>query len=296
MTRPCGQEGRRPPCRTTPVDTAADRVLLLNHPGPTAGPPLVVCPPLAGTVYCYGELARLLGPQLAVHGVQAVGLGGRREPLEWVEAMACCHADAVAALVGDGPVVLCGWSFGGVLALETALQLRSRGTEVALLVIVDTLALVGHQPRPGDGARSFVRELERARGVQLRITRAQLEHTPTAAQAALVERQARAAGVALGTPDELQKLLRVYKASTRALRRYMLKQQHLPHQGPVLALFCGAPGAVEDRGWGARTTGRLQLERVPGGHHEVLEPPHVQAVAEQIRRAVQQLNGTARSV
>ena len=60
-------------------------------------------------------------PDLALYGVQAVGLHGHREPLRRVEAMAAAGAEAISATLPRAPggVALAGWSFGALVALVT---------------------------------------------------------------------------------------------------------------------------------------------------------------------------------
>jgi thioesterase domain-containing protein len=51
--------------------------------------------------------------------------------------MAAGYADRVQALHPDGPYKLLGWSFGGVVAHELAVELQRRGCEVKYLVLMD---------------------------------------------------------------------------------------------------------------------------------------------------------------
>src|SRR5437773_3104337 len=58
----------------------------------------------------------------------------------------------------EGPYYVCGASFGGLLAYETAQQLKARGQEVALLALFDTYG-------PG-----YPRRLSESNGTRLAVS------------------------------------------------------------------------------------------------------------------------------
>lgn len=261
--------------------------MLVHLSGPTAGAGsrLFLFAPLAGTVFCYGELVKHLGREadLAVVGVQAVGLDGHREPLRRVEAMASCCAEAVAAATprDQTTLALAGWSFGALVAVETALLLRQARREVALVALLDNLALLpGAEELDSAGAAALLAwDLGRARGVDLSLDRQDMLPLETPARAALIRRRAVAAGI---SPGAVEDLLRVYEARARALCMYVRKGGHRSCGGRVLALNSrGSSGAHADPtlGWGARITGELVVQQVPGDHHSILEEPHAGTTA-----------------
>jgi len=56
-----------------------------------------------------------------------------------IEAMAERYVEAMRAVQPAGPYLLGGWSMGRTVALEMAQQLKRRGQEVALLVLLDVM-------------------------------------------------------------------------------------------------------------------------------------------------------------
>ena len=77
--------------------------------------------------------------------------------------MAAEYAAAVEAAAPDGPYLLGGWSFGGIVAFEMARQLRERGRPVALLALLDSWSptLLSHPDEDlsgGDSIRIFLRD------------------------------------------------------------------------------------------------------------------------------------------
>ncbi len=69
-------------------------------------------------------------------GINQVPHDGEAEPAS-IRSMAARYADRLQALYPDGPYKLLGWSFGGVVAHELAIELRRRGCEVQRLVLLD---------------------------------------------------------------------------------------------------------------------------------------------------------------
>ncbi|WP_197515527.1 non-ribosomal peptide synthetase, partial [Mycobacterium sp. E1747] len=69
-------------------------------------------------------------------GINRVPQNGEGEPAS-IRAMAARYADTLQTLYPDGPYKLLGWSFGGVVAHELAIELQRRGCVVHSLVVLD---------------------------------------------------------------------------------------------------------------------------------------------------------------
>ncbi|KAJ4473122.1 putative polyketide synthase [Lentinula aciculospora] len=69
--------------------------------------------------------------------------------LPWgsVKHMAVAYADYICAL-STGTILLGGWSFGGVVAYEVALQLAKRGINTKGIILIDAPNPIGHVPLP----------------------------------------------------------------------------------------------------------------------------------------------------
>src|SRR5438128_1674894 len=80
-------------------------------------PPLFIFHGIGGTVVEFAQLGKLIEIDGAVYAVQAQGVDGSLPPLESVEEMAALYVDAIRAVQPNGPYRLCGYSFGGVIAV-----------------------------------------------------------------------------------------------------------------------------------------------------------------------------------
>ncbi|HET7451575.1 MAG TPA: amino acid adenylation domain-containing protein, partial [Thermoanaerobaculia bacterium] len=116
--------------------------------GGGARPPFFCVPGVGGNVVGFYTLARHLGVDQPVYGLQARGLDGIAEPDTTVEEMAGRYLEQMRAVVPRGPYFLGGASFGGKVAYEMARRLSDEGESVALLALFDTFAPGSRGPAP----------------------------------------------------------------------------------------------------------------------------------------------------
>ncbi len=98
------------------------------------GVPLICIHPAGGFSWGYRALCDYL--DCPIIGIQQVPLGEEAEPGS-VRSMAESYADRLQALYPTGPYNLLGYSFGGVVAHELAIELRRRGCAVQRLILLD---------------------------------------------------------------------------------------------------------------------------------------------------------------
>jgi len=104
-------------------------------------PPLFCIHALGGNVLNYVPLARALGAEQPVYGLQAVGLDGLTPPLMTVEAMAARYLSEIRGRFPHGPYYLSGGSMGGLIAFELAQLLIGQNEKVEFLGLFDTYGL-----------------------------------------------------------------------------------------------------------------------------------------------------------
>ncbi|PHM46881.1 Amino acid adenylation [Xenorhabdus miraniensis] len=106
-------------------------------------PPLFLVHETTGDPLAYSLLATLLPSELPVYGLQALGFHTIENPPTSIEELAACHIQAIRRVQPHGPYYLAGWSIGGVIAYEMALQLINSGEEVKYLGMIDSYNLSG---------------------------------------------------------------------------------------------------------------------------------------------------------
>ncbi|KLR61473.1 amino acid adenylation enzyme/thioester reductase family protein [Actinobacteria bacterium IMCC26207] len=100
--------------------------------------PLFLGPLGNGGLRGYRKLIAQLDPDRPVYGMQAPGVDGETDPYRTVEEMGRHFAAEIAAFQPVGPILLGGFSYGGISAIEAAQQLQRAGREIALVVLLDT--------------------------------------------------------------------------------------------------------------------------------------------------------------
>jgi len=246
-------------------------------------PPVFCVHPIGGESLCYVELARFLGLDQPVYGLQSrAWLEDDRaeEPLT-IEEMASDYLRAVRQVQPHGPYSLVGWSFGGLVALEMAQQLQVSGELVGLLAPLDSMALPQREANPGAAVEYLYEILGRPGSLSLEDMR---ELCDIDSVLAYVEE--RLDVVALVPGLDLQMIRRYWRAEV-SHRRASVAYRVRPYSGPI-DLFLADEGHRTHcpdpyLGWLDVATGGLTLHRVPGTHGSLVSPPHVQNLAQQLR-------------
>ena len=107
------------------------------------GKNLVLFHPVGGSVFCYSDLARLLGGKYTVYAVEAAGFSQRRTSLttelHTVESLSEYYLDEMLK-VESRDIIWGGWSFGGLLAYECSRRYAALGNRSEPVIILDTVA------------------------------------------------------------------------------------------------------------------------------------------------------------
>jgi thioesterase domain-containing protein len=112
------------------------------------GLPIVFLPPGGGLGYSYLPLVRRLEGGHPIFLAQTPELRSGPDTLLGIDELAEAYARALAAEVDARAYVLAGWSFGAVLAYETALALDREGRPVLALLLFDP-PMPGRAPARG---------------------------------------------------------------------------------------------------------------------------------------------------
>jgi amino acid adenylation domain-containing protein len=241
--------------------------------------------PAGGTVFCYRDLARHLGADQPVYGLEAPHRRGRSSPRR-IEEMAAHYLEEMRSVQPAGPYLLGGWSMGGVIAFEMARQLHALGEKVALLAMFDSdiPRLMANAPKV-DPLR-FLSEFAHQCGLEL--TRETAERLPPEEQLPHLLEMTKAANVV--APDlglapfrrlYLQRF-RVFRANVRALRRYV--PDVLAERVLLLQAEDRSETAPPGPKWDWRELApNLEVHVVAGNHFSMIREPHVRGLAGRLR-------------
>jgi len=233
--------------------------------------PLFLVHPIGGNVLCYGELARVLGDDQPVYGLQASGLLEGTTPLYSIEAMAKQYIEEIRNVQPQGPYRLGGWSMGGVIAYEMVQQLIQQGEQVQQLALIDS-----HLPKQGNApltreelVASFVQDLVAMTGQQV--------------PASLIALQEEVCNTDLLSADlideHIGRFVDVFSANAIAITQY--KPKPLKDVCPIL--FHAKQGDLEGgKGW-FELTDELQVHTLPANHYSIVKRPNVDYIAKKMK-------------
>ncbi|HEU0301572.1 MAG TPA: amino acid adenylation domain-containing protein, partial [Longimicrobium sp.] len=271
------REVRLPVVALQPEGTA--RPLFLVHAG-------------GGHVACYAQLAALLAPDQPLYALQARGLDDGLQPLQGVEAMAAHYIEGMRRAQLRGPYRIGGWSYGGMVAFEMARRLHAAGEAVELLALLDTARPESRSDHrfPLDYAAVLRRILTDlfGWGGTAAVT---IEALRTMEPEAQLQHAARKLGPRLLPQERLPEvaaLTRVRLANHNALVDYVAQ----PYAGRITYFNTRAssrlPAAQESmRFWGRLAEGGFCVHEVSGNHGTLLQHPHVETVADALRRVME---------
>jgi thioesterase domain-containing protein/acyl carrier protein len=244
------------------------------QPGAPGRRPLFLVHPIGGNVLAYTELARRLGPELPVHGLQTPD-----EPPAALEEMADLYLEAIREVQPEGPYRLAGWSMGGLVAWEMARRLVACGETVELLALIDTLAHGVPEPDAGDAtlAAWFAADLARTLGFEpadLDLGGRDSEEVLLGALAMARESDVLPPGLEI---EDLRRLFALYRVNYRAMAAY----EPGPYSGPVRLLHAASRNGHVDPalGWSALAAGGVTVEAIPGDHYSILRGEGATALA-----------------
>jgi amino acid adenylation domain-containing protein len=102
--------------------------------------PVYVIHGIDGDVNAYVEMAKSFGSDRPIFGVMSHGLGDRNQRPRSVDQAVSDIRNAIVEHRPEGPWILMGYSWAGVLAYETAIRLFRESDGVPLVIMVETLA------------------------------------------------------------------------------------------------------------------------------------------------------------
>ncbi|MFJ2558197.1 MULTISPECIES: amino acid adenylation domain-containing protein [unclassified Streptomyces] len=229
----------------------------------------VVCVhPAGGTAFCYLSLAAALPAAVGVQGIQSPGINAGELPLPSVEAMAEEYLKRVDPRPGES-LVLCGLSYGGLVAHEMGRRLAEAGHTRVSVVLLDTHGTEDTARRtaiePVDAAE-FREKLVRFNGMYPGIE-----------------------------DDQIDRYFRIYNHNRMTARDY------LPPPSAARLVFVQATADGEDAEdgaevrefWQRRAGQGLLTEPVECGHWDMLESDEVPRVAELITAELTRLASVA---
>lgn len=259
-------------------------------------PPLFIVHAIGGEVLSYQPLVRHLDADQPLIGVQASRFIEADGPVPPLHEIARQYVEAVRERQPHGPYYLAGYSAGGHTAYEMAQQLMVQGERVALLAIVDSIAIHRFRlgtPHPGrffvnlywlirdDFVRTGAKDLGRRAYLKLSAWTRQRRQ----AEPGLAHPHSRI-GYFFDTANLPPRWLRFMERHESAV----LAHRPQSYPGRVTLLRCRARGLFSDHshdlGWGKLAQGGVDVRLIRGNHDSILREPDVQFLARALTSAL----------
>ena len=242
----------------------------------------------SGQVLCYLELARHLGTDQPFYGLQDNNSyeAGAVNDIPITE-MARYYIDSLRTVQPAGPYILGGWSFGGLVAYEMALQLTGQGEEVPLLILLDTATpdFINNAGEEDDASLLSILANEMGLSVSDEDLRAL---SPEAQLLDVVEQMEQAHLVFDDSRAYLKRQLEIFKSRVRVINQYS------PRSYNGRTLFFSADDPVTDseapveptRGFG-KLASALEVYKISSHHHKMARGENARLMAEMLRERIE---------
>ncbi|GFG96177.1 hypothetical protein MTIM_20560 [Mycobacterium timonense] len=238
----------------TPTADADEVVPVQTLKQGAGGVPLFCVHPAGGVSWPYQVLGNHL--DCPIIGIQQTPRNGDGGP-QSIRAMAQTYADRIQGAHPDGPYHLLGWSFGGVVAHEVAIELQRRGCVVGSLILLDA------QPGLDAGLDGGAALPEHALGEQRVLEEGGPPSKPLVAQL-------------LGNLNDNIELYRRHEPGC--------------FEGDVTVFAAqrdhdrdGDRGARLSRSWAPYASGDIRVHAVDSTHHEMFTAASVETYGERLR-------------
>ncbi|MFC5156774.1 alpha/beta fold hydrolase, partial [Streptomyces amakusaensis] len=244
-------------------------------------PPIFLLPAANGLSWAWSGLIRHLPAGHPVYGLQDPRLSDREVGALAVKELAAVHLARIREIResrGNGrPCVLVGWSFGGTVAQEVAVELEAAGEDPSLLVLLDSYH--GSDPAGEPTAAELIRTA--LDGLTL-LPPASPDPVPEGHE---LRRALAEAESPLSTLPErtIQNLVLI----TRANHRSMAEHTPRPSRVPVLFVDAENHGSVPaSHLWRDRFMTDIESHRTRFNHHQLMQPEASPEIGSLISRKV----------
>lgn len=245
-------------------------------------PPFFCIHPVGGNVVSYYALAEAMGTDRPFYGLQSRGLDGQQTLSTSIEEMATDYLQEIKSIQPQGPYYFGGYSFGGFVAYEMALQLEKKGEKVAMLALLDCLGPNCPKKYPASKQiRIHLNNLaqlsliESLSYLQERIAGSLSKLVPLSIQEKYFEL------VRLFLPPQQKSLALLEHHNYKLIRKY--RQNMSPAYGGKIVLVRAQVRTVEgyyssDGGWSELALGGIDVYEIPGNHPKMILQPELATI------------------
>jgi amino acid adenylation domain-containing protein len=262
--------------------------LVQIKPGDTESPPLFCIHALWGNILFYRDFSQYLETNRPIYGLQSKGLDGEQKPYDSIPEMAASYIKEIQSVQPQGPYFLLGFSLGGLIAFEIALQLQAQGQEIQMLTLIDPTC-----PNLASSSSEH-----RAFKLDASLLTKVIHHLQALGKLGLEDqityiREKVHWNLTVGKVNFFHKIyLRYIKKSINELRQIdvvlandLSRKVYVPdnlYSGKIILLKAEDPGIDgdddSDPRWELLATEGIDIELVPGSHLNMMKEPNIRTL------------------
>lgn len=264
-------------------------------------PPLFLIHPAGGSAFSYLNFGQYLDPNQPIYGIEDPGLYQNLNPQSFPD-KARSYLDIIRSVQPHGPYQLAGYSYGGNMALEMAIQFNKAGETVEFLGMLDSFPPSAYENIFIDNTR-LLAALWHMTGLlfdkQPRDWLAELQQVEANQQINYVIRQLLedTTGIPLPSTFVRESTLMVAMNNFRQLHHYsppesytgqityFWAEEKIPTSLSRLLNYQIPDDLIND-GWGKLVTQPIKTYFVPGNHFTMFNPSNLPSLAQQFQRAL----------
>jgi malonyl CoA-acyl carrier protein transacylase/thioesterase domain-containing protein len=266
-------------------DRSGDVSVVLLAKGNSDLPPIVLVHAVGGGIFIYRELLQALDTSHPVYGLQAPGLWDDSAPIDGVRRQAEHYHECLMRAGVEGPVMLAGSSYGGLVCYELDRLYRASGHIPDILALFDSPG-PGHMPVRMESEAEICAWML-SRDIPGRSYEADLERMHASdheGRVALLLEEIRKGFMPYATEREVNSLLRVFSRNLANMWDWVPE----PHDTNILffkaeehvRLLADSP----ELAWIPLAPCGIDIMTVQGDHSSMLSFPHVHSIAVEINR------------
>ncbi len=273
------------------LNTKQESVLVPIQKGGTKKP-IFCAPGSGGNVTSFFELSKQLGADQPVFAFQSHGLLNNGVPLDTVEEMATSYIEEMQKVEVSGPYNLAGYSFGGKVVYEMAIQLQQKGFKVNSIILFEARSPDQEIANDNQQNNTFERwlcntgwTLASWHGKQIDLIEAVFENHPEDIQFELLHAKLRDVGVELSF-EQMRRFVKVYIKNVTCL--YQPSVLDLKDVS-ILVIKASEKSSLQkdprelvnpDYGWQKHTSKKINVAEIESTHLGILNKPAVVKVAQ----------------
>jgi len=253
--------------------------------------PLFLIHPVGGHVYFYKDLAYYLGKEQPIYGLEDSKLHSQKVEVQLVEEMAAKYIEAMLKVQSEGPYLIGGSSFGGLIAFEMANQLQKLNRKVELLALIDT-PTSEEMPMKLEKDDDIIEYLAQSLLDNDSLVQNLPKHLDTHSQLSWLCEQFSNTGFFQSDLSQLQRLIEVFKANMDAMWNYTPQT----YPGRVVFFYAKERRELYDPlypflPWLDLAAGGVEIQTVPGDHISMHLSPNIEVLAEKLGGYLQDIVG-----